>query len=240
MSESWEEVAQQRDALPAGWRRHAREAHLDLVRRWVGEPRGRWLKTDLYEELDQTRALLPRLAEAEWVGMDVAFAAARAGDRSVQCDVRRLPFATGTFDGVLSTSTLDHFDDVADIDVSLRELRRVTAPGGVLLLTLDNASNPLIALRNALPPKARALTGLAPFHVGPTLGERGLTAAATSAGFEVRAVGHVLHAPHVIGTRLARFRWWEKRALPAFDRLGATRIGRYSGHFVAVFATVPR
>lgn len=240
MSESWETVAYQRDALPRGWRRHARDVHVALVRRWVGEPRGRWLKTDLYEELDETRALLPRFSAAEWVGMDVALAAARAGDRSVQGDVRRLPFSTGTFSGVLSTSTLDHFDDVADIDVSLGELRRVTSPGGLLVLTLDNASNPLIALRNALPPKARAMTGLAPFHVGPTLGERGLRDAVARAGFEVLAVEHVLHAPHVVGTRLARFRWWEERALPAFDRLGRTRIGRYSGHFVGVLATVPR
>lgn len=84
------------------------------------------------------------------------------------------------------------------------------------------------------------MTGLAPFHVGPTLAERGLRDAVARAGFEVLAVEHVLHAPHVVGTRLARFRWWEERALPAFDRLGRTRIGRYSGHFVGVLATVPR
>lgn len=240
MGESWEEVAEQSDALPRGWRRHGRDAHLDLIRRWVGEPEGRWLKTDLYEELDDTRALLPHLHSATWVGMDIALAAARAVAPASQADVRKLPFADGAFDGVLSTSTLDHFEDRADIGVSLRELRRVIAPGGAMVLTLDNATNPLIALRNALPAGVRAKTGLAPFHVGPTLGAPAVRAAVTDAGFEVVALEHLLHAPHVVGTRLARFAWWERRALPAFDRLGHTRIGRLSGHFVAVLATVRR
>ena len=240
MSESWEDVAHQRDGLPPGWRRHGRDAHLDLIRRWVGDPEGRWLKTDLYEELDDTRALLPRLGTAEWVGMDVALAAARAAATSVQADVRRLPFDDGAFAGVLSTSTLDHFFERRDIDVSLRELRRVIAPGGVLVLTLDNAWNPLIALRNALPPNLRAKTGLAPFHVGPTLGAAAARAAVAAAGFEIVAVEHLLHAPHVVGTRLARFGRWERRALPALDRLGRTGVARFSGHFVAVLARVPR
>lgn len=211
-----------------------------MVRRWVGEVRGRWLKTDLYEELDDTRALLPHLDTASWVGMDVALTAAATVTTAVQADVRSLPFATASFDGILSTSTLDHFHEEADIHVSLRELRRVTAPGGVLVLTLDNPANPLIALRNALPANARAKTGLAPFHVGPTLGARRAREAVEVAGFDVLAVEHLLHAPHIVGTRLARFHWWERSALPAFDHLGRTRIGRFSGHFVGVLATAPR
>lgn len=202
--------------------------------------RGRWLKTDLYEELDDTRALLPHLDSASWVGIDVALTAAATFARAVRADVRSLPFATASFDGILSSSTLDHFHDEADIHLSLRELRRVTAPGGVLVLTLDNPANPLIALRNALPANVRARTGLAPFHVGPTLGAQRARDAVEAAGFEVLATEHLLHAPHIVGTRLARFRWWERRALPVFDHLGWTRIGRFSGHFVGVLAKAPR
>ena len=67
------------------------------------------------------------------------------------CDVRELPYEDGTFDAVVSTSTLDHFETVAEIGEALRELRRVLAPGGTLVVSLDNLSNPLVAVRNALP-----------------------------------------------------------------------------------------
>lgn len=151
-------------------------------------------------------------------------------------DVRRLPFRPAAFDGVLSTSTLDHFDDAAGIDVALGELARVLRPGGRLVLTLDNLANPLIRLRNALPRGAARRTGLVPFAVGATHDEPGGRAALERAGFTVEASAHLLHAPHVVGTRLARFRWWEERALPAFTTLAGTRVARRTGHFVAFLA----
>ena len=236
----WDDVAGQRDGLPDGWRRHARAAHVALFREWVGRADGRWLKTDTAEESRPARALLPQIPEADWYGVDVSYAALRgaAGCLRAQADVRRLPFADATFAGVLSTSTLDHFDDPADIDVSLAELRRVLRPGGMLLLTLDNPANPLVRLRNALPAGVRSRTGLAPFHVGPTLGADDGTGALMQAGFRVERVGYLLHAPHIVGTRLARFALVEQRLLPALDRrLGAGRRAARSGHFVAFLAT---
>jgi SAM-dependent methyltransferase len=231
----WDEVAGQVDALPDGWRRHARRAHLDLLARWVGEPSGRWLKTDLFEERQPARALLAHLGTADWVGADLARQTVRAsGVRpAVAADVRRLPFVAGAFDGILSTSTLDHFPDVASIEVSMIELSRLLAPHGRLVLTLDNPQNPLVRARNALPHRMAQRTGLVPFAVGATLGLDDGAAALTRSGFEVLDTATVLHAPHVVGTRLARFRGWEQRVLPRFDRAGATRLGRYSGHFVA-------
>ena len=74
-------------------------------------------------------------------------------------------------------STLDHFEDAAQIEVALGELHRVLRPGGHLVLTLDNPANPLIRLRNALPEAWARRTGLSPFAVGATLGRRAGTAA---------------------------------------------------------------
>src|SRR5690606_37030936 len=109
----WDEVAEGTDRLPAGWRRHARRAHLELLAAWVGVPEGRWLKTDLFEERSPHRALLPSLRDAGWVGIDLSArvavqARAGVGATGVVADVRALPFAACAFDGVLSTSTLDH------------------------------------------------------------------------------------------------------------------------------------
>jgi SAM-dependent methyltransferase len=237
----WDTVADQDDALPAGWRRHGRRAHLDLLRRWVGEPVGRWLKTDLYEERSPERALLGHLPSAAWLGMDVSPAtAAQAREASgapvLATDVRHLALRSGALDGVLSTSTLDHFDDLAHVHVALAELHRVLRPGGVLVLTLDNPRNPLIRARNALPPSVARRTGLVPFAVGETLDAEDGERALVDAGFAVEATAHLLHAPHVVGTRPARWSWWERRALPVADLLADTRLAPYTGHFVAWLA----
>ncbi len=236
----WDDVSALADDLPPAWRRHARDAHLNLVDGWVGAIRGRWLKTDLFEERAEDRGLLAHLG-GEWVGIDVSpkVVAAVATQKEAQvgvADVRRLPFADESFDGILSTSTLDHFEDRSDIDRSLAELRRVIARDGRLVLTLDNPTNPLIRLRNALPERLRGATGLSPFFVGETLSAAAGISALERAGFDVLQVSHLLHAPHVIGTRLARFDWYAREVLPRFDRLGATRFARYSGHFVAFLA----
>ena len=241
--EDWDAVARLDDDLPAGWRRRARREHLDLIDRWIGTPVGRWLKTDLAEESLPDRALLPSLPSATWIAVDISVEAARrariAVARPVVADVRALPFREGSFDGVLSTSTLDHFGDAADIGRSLAELATVVAPEGRLLLTLDNPENPLVRARNALPRDVAARTGLVPFAVGATLDEDHARAAVTTAGFDVDDVCHLLHAPHVVATRLARFGWWERHVLPRFARLAETRVAPTTGHFVAVLATRP-
>jgi SAM-dependent methyltransferase len=158
------------------------------------------------------------------------------GLRAAAGDVRHLPFAPASFDGVLSTSTLDHLPDAAAIGAALAEFRRVLRVGGRLVLTLDNPANPLVRLRNALPPGAQRRTGLVAFPLGATLGRAEGCAALEAAGFEVPQTAYLLHAPHVVGTRLARFGWWERRALPFFDRLSETRAAPITGHFVAFLA----
>jgi SAM-dependent methyltransferase len=236
----WDGIAEEPDGLPAGWRRHARREHLQLIARWAAVG-GRWLKTDLFEERAPERALLPALEGADWIGLDVSRLVAAQARRLDQAraavgDVRALPFRAGAFDGILSTSTLDHFDDRADITRSLRELRRVLVPGGRLILTLDNPRNPLIRLRNALPPAVASRTGLMPFAVGETLTEPEGRSALAASGFAVEGTEFLLHAPHVIGTRPARVSWYERRVLPRTERLARTPVAPLSGHYVAFCA----
>lgn len=238
----WNSIADQDDRLPAGWRHHGRRVHQDLIRRWVGEPTGRWLKTDLFEERSPDRALPGAFPSATWVAVDLSLATvsrARSGLPAglvAATDLRRAGLATAAFDGVLSTSTLDHFDDPADLRRSLAELARVLRPGGTLVLTLDNPRNPLIRARNALPERLARRTGLVPFSVGHTLDEAGGRAALEEVGFRVRDSEHLLHAPHVIGTRPARWGWYERRVLPRLDRLAGTAAAPYTGHYVAFLA----
>jgi hypothetical protein len=88
-----------------------------------------------------------------------------------------------------------------------------------------------------------ARTGLVPFAVGHTVDEAGGRAALARAGFTVEEVTHLLHAPHVLGTRPARFGWYEREVLPRTAALGRTRLAPWSGHFVAflaVAAAAPR
>lgn len=208
--------------------------HLQLIKQWVGPVTGLWLKTDLNEERNPERALLPEL-EGSWVGIDVAVGCGPVIDASlVVCgDVRSLPFGTRAFDGVLSTSTLDHFDNDADLRRSLTELHRVLRPGGLLLLTMDNRRNVAIRARNAMPRLAHLLTGQLPYPVGKSVTDREGEALLSECGFSVIDVIHILHAPFIFGTRPARWKWWEQHALPLFDRLGYHQIGRYTGHYVA-------
>jgi SAM-dependent methyltransferase len=240
---AWDDAGLVPDRLPSGWRRHARRAHLELLDRW-GPPIGRWLKTDLQEERAPGPRALAGALPGLWTGIDTAHSvvagASRSGVSGAVADVRRLPFGNGTFDGVLSTSTLDHFAHVDEIGVALRELRRVLRDGGRLVLTLDNPQHPLIRLRNALPRRAQSASGMVPYHVGPTLSEDAGRQALVAAGFEVVASTFLLHAPHIVGTRAARWRWVEERALPWLDRLEGTAAAARTGHFVAFHAVAGR
>src|SRR3954453_5584614 len=77
-----------------------------------------------------------RIGEAQGVDPSadaVAFCQARGLDRVRQSGVEELPFADASFDLVTATDVLEHIPD--DLGAA-RELRRVTAPGGSLLVTV--------------------------------------------------------------------------------------------------------
>lgn len=222
-----------------------RQAHFDLVRRWGGLPAsGRVLKTDLFEEATGPDAFLADLARggATAVGMDlspavVRRARARYGDahRYVVSDVRRLPFAPGSFALIVSPSTLDHFADPDDLGRALRELVRMLAPGGRLIVTLDNRQNvldPLLRLATRL--------GMTPYRLGRSYSIAELTAELERAGVRVEGTTAILHNPRLLavaGVRLTRrlgwLGWLVQRGLQGAQRLEGTRWQYRTGSFVA-------
>jgi len=200
------------------------------------------LKTDLFDEAVGT-GLVPWLAErAEHVvGVDVSPAVARRaalrnpGLESVVADVRMLPFDDRSFDLVVSNSTLDHFPTRSAIDEGLRELARVLRPGGRLVVTLDNATNPTVRARNHLSASLLRRARLVPYPLGATLTAGELRAAVGRVGLTVDDLRGVAHVPRLL---VRAFAVGSPR-LVAFERAGCAPTGKVTGQFAAVLATRP-
>ncbi len=196
------------------WRAHCDAVNGAQLARWL--PAHAWarvLKTDLWDEaMGEGQGSLLAAHAGVVAGIDFVPAVAAAAVarqprlRAVLADVRRLPFADGAFDAVVSVSTLDHFAAAADIAVALRELQRVLGSGGQLLLTLDNRANPVVAARNALPQRLLQRAGLVPYPVGATCGPRRLRRMVRDAGFDVLETTALLHCPRVFAVAAARRR----------------------------------
>ena len=128
--------------------------HLALVSRWLPTRPARLLKTDLFEEAhgaDQLLFEMCRTCDAA-IGMDIDLAVvqrargrcpAGAHPQLVAMDARAIGLADDSVDAVLSNSTLDHFESKEGFVQALGELTRVLAPGGTLILSVDNVLNPL-------------------------------------------------------------------------------------------------
>lgn len=204
--EEW--LANDRDVL---WRRYMDALHSSLFAGWLCAAHAeRLLKTDLFDEA-VSEGLEALAVKAELaVGIDLSTRVAEVARRrhpvwiAVVADVRRLPFADGAFDTILSNSTLDHFDSVHEIALALSELHRVLRPGGHLLLTLDNAANPIVALRQALPGGFWRRLGLVPYVTGATVGPRRLRQMMASLSLRVVKMRSFLHVPRFWAVRCAR------------------------------------
>ena len=157
----------------------------------------------------------------------------------------RLPVADHSLDVVVSTSTLDHFERLEELERSLHELGRVLRPGGSLLLTLDNLDNPVVRLRNRLVRSRVRAFGLVPYRVGATVGRRRLREMLHGVGFVVESMGAVVHPLRTVAIPLcerAEHRWSPTarrrllRFLAAWDRVGRLPTRYLSGYYLAVVA----
>lgn len=241
----------QAQGLQRLWRAHSDAVNKALVARWC--PVGQMdtlLKTDLFDEAvsDGLSLLLNSLAKRVFY-MDSALEVHEMAKcshsrlQTIGADVRDLPFANGTFDGIVSNSTLDHFESLDDLSGSLQELFRVLRPGGQMILTLDNLSNPIILLRNCLPFPLLKRLKIVPYYVGVTLRANRLEYLLKETGFEVLEVDAIMHCPRVLAVAIAC--WMERHASPktqrvfldflmAFERLSCLPTRFFTGHFIAV------
>jgi SAM-dependent methyltransferase len=251
------EEARRWDSALAGWNGTRAAAFLRaysdavnelLLAEWLPHRRARrLLKTDLFDEAVGAGLLRSLEAHAaEVVAIDVSPAVvdlARSrhpGLDARSADTRALPFDDGAFDVVLSNSTLDHFEMLADVRGALTELHRVLEPGGRLVLTLDNGANPLVLLRNALPGSLLSGLRLVPYPIGVTCGPRRLRRLLGEAGFEVEASRGVMHCPRLLARAASTLAPRQSRGLlrgaMAFEVLGRLPTRYLTAQFVAASA----
>lgn len=109
------------------------------------------LKTDLYVEAKNKKDnFLPYLKVNQCVGMDISFEMVKMARNNLReflptmkfvvADIRHLPFKEGSFNIVISDSTLDHIprNDLAN---ALIETKRIIKSKGKFILSLNNAFN---------------------------------------------------------------------------------------------------
>ena len=235
------------------WRRCSDAVYLQLLQRLlVPGPCGRILKTDLWDEI-YGGGLLPYLKTRarDVFSIDVAQRTVQIARQSqselkaVTADVRTLPFVSNSFDLIVSNSTLDHFEHKQDLLRALTELARVLEPGGQLLITLDNPSNPIIRLRSLLPMRWLMRLGVVPYYVGTTLSARQLSRALEKNGFRVEQLEAAVHSPRVVMVGLAALlqrwaplRWqdWLADFQLHFEVMGRWSTRFLTGHYVVVLA----
>jgi SAM-dependent methyltransferase len=252
----WDCVARRIESgyfLPQAIAELRKTACLDLLRRWYGRQllSARILKTDTFEEAFSLKSFLFDLAREnpKTTGVEISpviadKARANAKRMRVDCeivtgDVRSLPFEDGSFDIVVSHSTLDHFPEERDLLQSLWELRRVTAAGGSLVLILDNRSN-------LFDPLVKLLKWTSPFYIGKSYSMQEMAGLLGALDMEIVDLSYVAHSPRVVdiavvrGLSLLRSRainTLTAKMLLAIDRaLVDNRIGRLVGTFAAVKA----
>ncbi len=233
------------------WRTHSDAVNAALLNRWLPESSlGCILKTDLFDEAVHDGlipSLIPRSGQLFCI--DISFVIHQLARRrypvlqTASADVRKLPFKAESFDGIVSNSTLDHFESMEELRAALQEIRRVMRPGGHLILTLDNPANPIVYLRNRIPSGLLRRIGAVPYYMGRTLGKRRLTCLLKDLGFKLHETDVILHCPRILAVWLAG--WMEKHAsgetqrkflslLMRFEKLSKLPTRHLTGYFIAV------
>jgi len=158
----------------------------------------RVFKTDLWDEAKNTEILRWAGEQgARPVGVDVAPDVVREASRvlapfrglCVVSDVRALPFADATMDLIYSMGTIEHFHDW---DVAMREIYRVTKPGGTAIIGVPNRLDPF--LRPLLVLGLRAF-GMYAYGLERSFTMRGLRRCVEAPGFRVTAGTGILFIP---------------------------------------------
>lgn len=236
------------------WRTHSDAVNAALITSWLpsGTPVQNLLKTDLFDEAlgDGLYNLLQSKAR-NVMGIDISDRIQKSAKsrhnrlKSLNADVRYLPFMEKTFDIIISISTLDHFNTKGDIFNSLLEIKRVLRENGQLIITLDNLYNPVIALRALLPFRLMNRLSIVPYYVGVTLSLSQLRRTLAGLGFDVTEVTAVMHCPRVFAVLLAKifykYAGVETRRqflgiLTAFERMADLPVRFLTGHFIAIRA----
>ncbi len=188
------------------WREFTDQLNMEMVTsQLAGPPIRRILKTDLFDEalLKGVAASMTRLA-SEVHGIDISgLVSRRAAEKNPnaifkQASVTQIPYPDHHFDTVVSLSTLDQLETMEEVHQGLSEIFRVLAPGGRLLITFDNLSNPLIALRNYLP------FIRSPYFMGESVTVSKLKPLLESEGFHLQRSFTYMHAPRVIAVKICR------------------------------------
>jgi SAM-dependent methyltransferase len=230
-----------------------RRIHQELVWRWTqGAAIRRALKTDSFEEANGDDCILFDLFPgADAVGMDLAFSTALRAQcrcpnqqvRFVVSDARSLAIGANTMDAIVSTSTLDHFDTRAEFESAIDQLADALQPGGVLVITVDNPSNPLYGLL-----RWASRRDWLPFRLGYTAPLSRLVRCLEDAGLQVTAEDTLIHNPRMISTllfrglRLVLGRHADapiRLLLACFATLGRLPTRRFTACFVAARACKP-
>lgn len=236
------------------WRIYCDFLHNNLFNNYLSTDlsANRILKTDLFDE-SIGRGMYDSITSKnrEMYGSDISNIIVKKARQKypdihgIIADIRTLPFTDEIFDVIVSNSTLDHFDTTDKIQDSLRELNRVLKKGGQLIITLDNPTNPLVFIRNALPKNLLYRLGLVPYYNGVTLNRRYFEKALIQADFDIRKTGFLMHCPRIIAIWISfvmekyateKFRKLFVKFLLSFETLAKLPTDRFTGHFITVHA----
>jgi SAM-dependent methyltransferase len=202
----WDNVAEKtKQGAPIdAWRAYMRYVYGKLIVAWLPDKNSVTLKTDLFEEAISAQGPLSDLGNRT-IGLDQSLAVVQAAQHRftqnghrpemLVCDLRNVALRTNSVGRILSGSSLDHFEKQSEFSQALSELARVLAPGGVMVLTLDNPLNPIVWLRNHLPFHLLNHLGVVPYFVGKTCSAKEGKQQLEHLGLEVTDVTAVAHAP---------------------------------------------